>query len=237
MTDLDDLKDAMESPPDFAPRSLDLGPVMAAGGRLRRRRRLATGAAGGVAVLALLVGGAQLVQRTDRPVPSGAAAPQVAAQPSAQPKGGALGDVISTGMAAKTGKWVFYAQAVDEKALPETHFGIMAGRRLPSGELTADVMANEAKGSDRSPGFHAVQGSMQIDAGKSPTFGYYVGPVARITAKAGGKTVAAKHAVWSEDPSVTVFWFDPAAGTPKDIRAYDKDGNRLPGGAAQVGVG
>jgi hypothetical protein len=103
--------------------------------------------------------------------------------------------------------------------------------------LTADVMANEVKGSDRSPGFHAVQGSMQIDAGKSPTFGYFVGPVARITAKAGGKTVAAKHAVWSEDPSVTVFWFDPAAGTPKDIRAYDKDGNRLPGGAAQVGVG
>jgi hypothetical protein len=170
----------------------------------------------------------------------GAPAPAKSAPASSAPDPSAaspLGDVISTGIAAKTGKWVFFAQAIDEKALPQTHFGIMAGHRLPSGELAADVMANEVKGSDRAPGFHAVQGGMQIDAGKSPTFGYFVGPVARITAKAGGKTVAAKHAVWSEDPSVTVFWFDPATGTPKDIRAYDKDGNRLPGGAAQVGVG
>ena len=37
MTELEELRDAMESPPDYAPVALDLGRVMAAGGRFRRR--------------------------------------------------------------------------------------------------------------------------------------------------------------------------------------------------------
>ncbi|WP_249024635.1 hypothetical protein, partial [Couchioplanes caeruleus] len=65
MTDLDDLKDAMHSTPDFEPRPLDLGAVMAQGGRLRRRRRLAMGAASATTVLALLVGGGVLARAGD----------------------------------------------------------------------------------------------------------------------------------------------------------------------------
>jgi hypothetical protein len=170
----------------------------------------------------------------------GAPAPAKSAPASSAPDPSAakpLGDVISTGIAAKTGKWVFFAQAIDEKALPQTHFGIMAGHRLPSGELAADVMANEVKGSDRAPGFHAVQGGMQIDAGKSPTFGYYVGSATKITAQAGGHTVTAKHAVWSEDPSVVVFWFDPAVSGIGKLAAYDKAGKKLTTGNAGIGVG
>ena len=45
MTRLEDLKDAMHSPPDFQPAPVDLRQVMTAGGRVRRRRRLALGGA------------------------------------------------------------------------------------------------------------------------------------------------------------------------------------------------
>jgi hypothetical protein len=69
MTKLDDYLDAMSSPPDFAPQPLDLGSVIALGSRIRRRRRLATGAASGLAVMTLLIGGALLVRHpaTDTP--------------------------------------------------------------------------------------------------------------------------------------------------------------------------
>ena len=128
-------------------------------------------------------------------------------------------------------------QAINEKAIPKTHFGIMAGRQLPSGELVDEVMANETTGSDNAPGFHAVQGSMGLDAGKSPTFGYYVGPAAKITAKAGGKTVTAKHATWSEDPSVVVFWFSPSVSGVGKLAAFNSAGKQLPTGNSGVGVG
>jgi hypothetical protein len=148
-----------------------------------------------------------------------------------------LGDVIDSGLADKTGTWVFYGTPVADKAIPKTHFGIMAGRRLSSGELTADVMANESAGSDKAPGFHAVQGSMELDEGTSPTFGYYVGPAAEITAVVGGKSVIAKQATWSEDRSVVVFWFSPNAGSPHSLGAYGSDGHRLTTGDKGVGVG
>jgi hypothetical protein len=168
------------------------------------------------------------------PAPAKSAPASSAPDPSAA---NPLGDVISTGITAKTGEWVFYAQAIKEKVLPKTHFGIMAGRRLPSGDLTADVMANESQGSDRAPGFHAVQGSMELDAGKSPTFGYYVGPASKITAQAGGHTVTAKHAVWSEDPSVVVFWFAPSVSGIGKLAAFDKAGKKLTTGNSGIGVG
>lgn len=148
-----------------------------------------------------------------------------------------LGDIIETGIAAKAGAWVFYAMPVNDKAIPKTHFGIMAGRSLPGGELTADVMANEAAGSDHAPGFHAVQGSMNLDAGRTPTFGYYDGPATKITAKVNGKTVTAKQATWSEDSSVVVFWFAPAVSGVGHLAAYDKAGKKLTTGNSGIGVG
>jgi hypothetical protein len=178
---------------------------------------------------------AQKEGAAQKPAPKEAA--KAASTPEAPPAPAALGDVIDAGFAAKEGSWVFYAVAVDEKSLPGTHFGVMAGRRLPDGSLTTGVMANEFEGSDRAPGFHAVQAGMGVEGEQTPSFGYYVGDATKITARAGGRTVTAKQAAWSEDAAVKIFWFDPAAGAVSDLKAYDSAGRTLPAGNDQVAVG
>ena len=149
----------------------------------------------------------------------------------------ALGRVIDTGLDAKTGKWVFYLVTIDEKQIPKTRFGLMLGRRLPSGKLTADVVTNETSGSALAKGFHAGEASMTIDGGTTPTFGYYVGPAAKITAKAHGRTITAAQAVSSAYPSVRVYWFAPGVSGITGLAAYDKAGKKLPAGNASIGVG
>jgi hypothetical protein len=148
-----------------------------------------------------------------------------------------LGDVIASGIDLRSGEVVFYGVEVADKALPETSFGIMAGVRKGQGAPTSRVMANEFDGSDRAPGFHAVSGAMNVEGDDIPTFGYYAGPAAKITA--GG--VTARQAVWSEDPGVVVFWFDPADVsrdfTASDLAAFDRTGRKLPTGHSEVGVG
>jgi hypothetical protein len=148
-----------------------------------------------------------------------------------------LGRVIDTGLAAKRGKWVLYAVAVEEKTLPKIHFGVMLGHRLGSGEVVGDIVTNETTGSDRSPGFHGAEGSMAVDAGQSPTFGYYAGPATRITGKSHGKTVTAKQATWSKDRSVVVYWFPASVTGVSGLKAYDKAGHVLPAGNTSIGVG
>jgi hypothetical protein len=148
-----------------------------------------------------------------------------------------LGQVIDTGLAAKHGDWVLYAVPVKDKALPKIHFGVMLGHRKASGEVVADIMTNETTGSDRSPGFHGAEGSMSVDAGQSPTFGYYAGPATRITGKSHGKTVTAKQATWSKDRSVVVYWFAPSVTGVSGLKAYDKAGHVLPAGNTSIGVG
>ena len=228
MTNLDDLRDALAAPPDFAPRPIDLGIVMAAGGRVRRRRRLMVGAASGLAVAALLVGGAQFAASQAAPERSG---PAPAAEQRAD--NGVLGEVIATG----SGEWLLFATPIDSSDLPDTHFGLNLGLPGPNGRPVSVVMTNENKGSDRTPGFHAVQGAMEVNGRKTPTFGYYVGPATKIIATAKGTTVTARQATWSEDPSVVVFWFDPDAGSLDHLTAYDSDGRRLPAGDNKVTVG
>jgi hypothetical protein len=246
MNDLDDLKDALQSPPGFVAGSLDLDAIMTAGGRRRRVHRLAVSAASGLAVAALLAGGALVAARDDRgaPAPLPPAAGSTSPSPSPLPTDAdvraPLGKVVSTGLRAKQGTWVLYAVAVDEKVLPETHFGIMAGRRMADGSFTSDVVSNETSGSDRARGFHALQGAMNVNGEDVPAFGYYVGPASRITASAGGKAVRAGVGVWSEDPSVVMFWFDPAKirGTKlTKLAAFDKNGKRLYAKNTGFGVG
>jgi hypothetical protein len=150
--------------------------------------------------------------------------------------------MIRTGLPSKQGEWVFYAVAIDEAALPNTHFGIMLGQRKKNGDITSSVLINETEGADRTPGFHRGEGSMVVDGGTTPAFGYFVGKPYRITALAHGKTVAAGQHVWSTDPSVMVFWFDPAkvgAGTQlTKLTAYDRAGKKLASaGNAGFGVG
>jgi hypothetical protein len=248
MNHLDDLRDALQSPPGFAAGELDLGAIMAAGGRRRRAHRLAVSAASGLAVAVLLAGGGLLAARDVRgaPVPIPPAAEATHGSPSASPlptDAGVrppLGGVISTGLTAKHGTWVLYAVAVDEKALPQTRFGIMAGRRMADGSFTSDVITNETSGAGTAPGFHAAQGPMNVDGEDVPAFGYYVGPAARITVAAGKKTVEAGLATWSEDPSVVIFWFDPAkirGAKLTKLAAFDRNGRRLYGKNAGFGVG
>jgi hypothetical protein len=155
-----------------------------------------------------------------------------ATNPPAKPtKATVLGDIVKTGF----GDWVLFATPVKAAELPKTHFGVMAGRRS-HGTLTGDVITNETKGSDKASGFHAVQGTMEVDGGQTPTFGYYAGPATRITGKAHGKTVTAGQAVWSEDASVIFFWFTPGT-TVNSLAAYDKTGKKLPTGHSGVGLG
>ena len=208
----------------------------------------AAGAA--VACAGILVASSLVANAGTHPAAQGGA--QVGAQPGAQPSDQpsaepsgrpdpagseppavALGDVIRTG----SGDWVLYAQEIDDKAIPKTHFGIMLGRQKAGGKPTADVMANEAGGSDRSPGFHAVEGSMNVNGRQTPTFGYYAGPARKITGQAHGKTVTAGLATWSEDPSIQVFWFAPSVQDVGHLAALDKDGHKLPAGHSTIGVG
>ncbi|MEV4709264.1 hypothetical protein [Actinoplanes sp. NPDC049316] len=242
MNDLEDLKDAMHSTPDFEPRPLDLDAVLAQGGRLRRKRRLAVGAASGVAVLALLVGGAQVARLGGDGNGPGTVAAAPPGQVAASPAGDVLGDVIRTGLTTPEGEQVLWVKPLEEDTLPGVTFGLVLGRRTADGKLVSDVLVNETKGSDRAPGFHSPEGPMQVNGVVTPAFGYYSGAdAATITTTVNGRRVQARTAVWSEDPSIVVFWFDPAAVKPgaslTKLTAYDEKGRTLPGAGATFGVG
>jgi hypothetical protein len=253
MNDLDAFRETLQRPGIADDRAIDIGQIMKQGGRLRRRRRLATGGIGVATALVLVVGGAQLNRSFGQPDPGApvAAGPGVSAAPSAPPGGATvpnpapegggdrtpLGGVIATGLTAVGGTVVLYMVRVEEPRLPGTTIGVMAGIRDAAGELTDRILANETEGSDREPGFHAVQAAMNVEGDDFPLFGYYIGPAKKIVS---GKLVA-KQQAWSEDPSVIVFWFDPSK-TPdgfkaKALTAYDRAGDRLPTGNRSVGVG
>lgn len=235
MTDLNEFRAALRAL-DPEQHSLDIGKIMAQGARVRRRRRFAVGAAGALAVVALLAGAQVAGLRA--PSPGGAGISVGAPGPVRPETDGQLGEVITTGIRADDGEWVLYGKKMEPGG---TAFGIMLGRRLTTGALTGDVMTNETDGSERAPGFHGVTGSMGLDGGTTPVFGYYVGAPALITGRAGTQRVTASLALWSEDPNVVVFWFDPADmpenARIKDVAAYDGAGNELPAGNAATGVG
>ncbi len=254
MNNLDDLRDAMHTTPGFEPQPLDLAQVMAAGGRIRRRRRVTVGAASGLAVLVLLVGGAQLT-RSGSSAPAGpptaglpaAAQPSVSAAAEATPEpqepdpGAALGDIVDTGMRVEGMERVLWMQRLEEPSLRDISIGIVAGLRDARGSLLIDIVNNEVEGSDRAPGFHALQMAMVVDDRPTPAFGYYVGDAAQITVVADGRTVRARQATWSEDRSVVLFWFDLKKVKPTSkvgkATAYDRAGRKLPAGNPSFGVG
>jgi hypothetical protein len=256
MNDLDDLKLAMQSPPDYTPSELDLSEIMRVGGQVRRRRRLIAGSTAAAAVVVLLVGGSQLIDTGNDPGRGTPIAPGAAASPTAPaPTAGAspeptppfeapdepLGTVIRTGLPAKGGEWVFYGVAVDVPTLPNTRFGIMLGVRQHNGDIRSSVVINETEGPDRAPGFHTGEGSMNVDGGTTPPFGYFVGEAYKITATVNGKPVKAGLQRWSKDPSVVVYWFDPAKVGPgaklTRVVAYDRLGKKLSSGETHFGVG
>ncbi|MEU4218614.1 hypothetical protein [Actinoplanes sp. NPDC026623] len=211
---------------------------------LSRNRWILTAGVTGTALAVVVAGAVAANAAQEKPAAGPAAAPSRPAAPSAEesqparePARKRLGAVVDAGFAAKRGAWVIYAVPVKEKSLPRTHFGVMAGRRLSDGTIVDVVVANEFEGSDRAPGFHAVQGGMEVEGERTPSFGYYAGDAARITARAGGRTVVARQAAWSLDGKIKFFWFDPATKAVSDLKAYDGAGRVLTAGNNQVGVG
>ncbi|RSN58681.1 hypothetical protein DMH01_21870 [Amycolatopsis sp. WAC 04182] len=246
MTDLETLRSALREPPaeDFA--EPDLGAIMTKGRRIRRRRRLATGAGGVAATLVtvLVIVGAVALRGSSsseqQPLPPAASAPASVPMPppvpaptiTAAPAEAPFGKAIPLGIKGEGGReLVIHAFAIDEPQMPDVKFGLQVAYRNGDGDYDALLAANEFKGSDRSFGFHAVDGGDLIRGTFVPVFGYFAGPAARVTSTVRGKPVEAKAVPWSEDPSVVIFWFDPGQVespyvlTP--LIAYDARGQRL----------
>lgn len=242
MNEVDELRRAMRATERADRTGLDLAGIMREGRRVRRRRRVAgTGAV--AAVVAVLIGVGGTVARTRPPEPPGPAATAAStatAGPSPTPTPGPTGPpvrpagaVVGSGIRYGADERVFYLVPVDVPELPGVTIGLVAGRRSPAGELTTDYLVNDVEGSDRRPGFHQIgydQQRVPTDA-PVPTFGYFVGPAARIVGTVDGRHVEARLARWSEDPRLVIFWFDPgvlAPGTPLDgIVARDARGRKL----------
>ncbi|MFD5243423.1 hypothetical protein ACFWIW_02710 [Amycolatopsis sp. NPDC058340] len=243
MTDLETLRSALREPPAEGFAEPDLGAIMTKGRRIRRRRRLATGAGGVAATVVtvlVIVGAVALREPARQPLPPAASAPVASAPAPAPaspsiieaPSASPLGDVIPLGLKGEGGReLVIYASEIDEPSMPDVRFGLQIAYRNPAGGYEALLSANEFKGSDRSFGFHAVDGGDLVRGTFVPVFGYFSGPAVRVTSTVRGKPVEAKVIPWSEDPSVMIFWFDgdqvesPYVLTP--LVAYDAKGQRL----------
>ncbi|MCY1136536.1 hypothetical protein OWR29_00895 [Actinoplanes sp. Pm04-4] len=236
MTQLEELKDAMHSPPDFRPAPMDLQQVMASGGRMRRRRRLLVGGASALTVAALLIGGNQLAGGSTFPTPAaGPSAPLPSAVNSSAP--GVLGAVIETGRQAEGRRWILYVETVDPDNLDETLTLILGRTKTGTiDDFRPEIESNDPGAGRMAPGFHAVKAGRLLNGRTTPTFGYYVGDATRITARDAttGKTVEAKRAAWSgfaPTEKAQIFWFDFTEGRPPatltDLTAYDANGSEL----------
>ncbi|MGY0007021.1 hypothetical protein [Micromonospora sp. I033] len=241
MNEVDELRRAMRATERADRPGLDLTGIMREGRRVRRRRRVAGTGAAAVAVAAVFLGVGGRVARTRLPEPPAAVVTVPAVTPAAtadpgpsEPRPRPVGTVVASGIRYGADERVFYVVPVDVPDLPGVTIGLVAGRRSPAGELTSDFLVNDVAGSDRRPGFHQIgydqHGRVPTDA-PVPTFGYFVGPAARIVGTVDGRQVEARLARWSEDARLVIFWFDPAVlapGTPLDgIVARDGRGRKL----------
>ncbi|WP_103355074.1 hypothetical protein [Amycolatopsis sp. CA-128772] len=237
MNDLGDFRAALRQPPDQPFAEPDLARIMRDGTRLRRRRRVLTGTAGiaaAAAVVLVIVFAVQLRQPPPAPVAQPPAPVSVTPAPppttSRPPEEQPLGAVVGTGIRTPAGEIVFFARALDVPQLPKVRFGLVAGFRTGD-SLQALLATNETRGSDVSFGFHATDGGEVVHEQLIPVFGYFAGPAARITTTVHGKTVEARLATWTADPTVVIFWFDPAevpdAAVLTPLIAYDANGKRL----------
>jgi hypothetical protein len=104
------------------------------------------------------------------------------------------------------------------------------GHRTPSGELVPGTSNNDFSAVDR-PGFHPIMGGDSSSGVFVPTFGYYVGPAARIESEVNGVIVQARVVPWSQNPNIVAFWFPqevvPNANVLGIPHAYDARGGLL----------
>lgn len=242
MTEMDELRRAMRATERAD--GLDLDDIMRRGRRLRRRRRAGAAVAAMTAVLAVAFGVEAVATRPGPPnLPGGEPAATASAGPPAPTPTAApaptqsplqpLGTVVDSGIRYGADARVFFMVPIDVPELPRVTIGLVAGRRAPDGHLTSDFLLNDVSGSDRRAGFHEIGYDQQRAPTDTsiPTFGYFVGPAARIVGTVDGRQVDAKLARWSEDPQVVIFWFDPKTLTPgtrlDGITARDPQGHRL----------
>ncbi|MEO3770363.1 hypothetical protein [Micromonospora sp. B9E7] len=252
MSELEQLRHAMRATerPDTV---LDLAAVMRDGRRLRTRRRVAgAGAATLAAGLAAVVVVVAVDARSggpptpDRPPPVAIAPSPVGVSPTLArsleptpppptaddvPSPKPLGQVIDSEVRHGVDQRVYYVVRVSVPGEPKVTIGLAAGRRLPDGMLTTDILVNDVQGADRSPGFHQIGYDESSSTAPVPTFGYFVGPAHRITGTVDGRQVDARLARWSVDKQVVIFWFEPTTLTPGErldgIIARDAAGGRL----------
>jgi len=214
MTDVDLLRRALREIPAESFAELDLAQMMATGARIRRRRRTLVG--GGVVVTtAVVLFAAVAAGQLTHDVPSPAQPPPSA--PIEEPVAAPLGDVVPTGIHDARGELVFYFVRVTAPELPKVAFGIASGHRTPSGKLVPGIVDNDTSRPALEPGFHPIMGGNSETGVFVPAFGYFVGDAARIDAVVSGKLVQARCARWSEDPSVTAFWFPPGLVPSADL--------------------
>ncbi|WP_199516368.1 hypothetical protein [Nucisporomicrobium flavum] len=148
---------------------------------------------------------------------------------------GPVGALIPTGLHDPQGdEYVIYGITGGGPRSPKD-FGFAIGFREPKNKVTADDSLTEWVGSPSAPGFHPMNGQKELgDGSVQPAYGYYAGTPATITVQEAGRPIQAHLARWSHDPTITVFWFDPADVHDDDrwaqLAAYDASGNRLPDG-------
>ena len=150
---------------------------------------------------------------------------------------GILGKVVETGRRVDGRQWILYVETVDPDDLDGT-MTLVLGRTKTGyiNDFTTDIIAADTGVHRMAPGFHAVRDGTVTDGRTTPTFGYYAGSPARISARnaATGKTVDAHLTAWSgfgATEKAQNFWVDFAQGqtpaTLTGLTAYDKNGNKL----------
>ncbi|TCB97148.1 hypothetical protein E0H26_12720 [Micromonospora zingiberis] len=243
MNETDRLRAAIRATEPEGWGQFDVEAIMREGRRLRYRRRAVAGA-GVMLSVAVAAVGVLVVLRQPGPVEPGVP-PVVTAtattpgagstvDPTGPPEKPALGEVLGTGIWYGGDERVFYFVPVEVPRAAGVTIGLVAGRRSPDGRLTADFLLNDFEGSDRRPGFHQIgyePSAVVVPADPVPTFGYFVGPAARIVGSVGKRPVAAQLSRWSEDSDVVIFWFHPKSLPPGQrldgILAWDAQDRQL----------
>jgi len=229
-TDFDDFRDALRGPAAAGGGSPELDDIVRRGRKLRTRRRVAAGLAGLAVFTVVVGGGATLWAKTSY---SGPPAAETATDTW---PAGTWGEPVETGMTQPGGQVVLMLSFLRSTGMQSIGCFEAADRTLSGCRRDIDFTERSF-----ATGFHAGHAAGRVTGqGDLPVFGYFIGPVRKITARADGRPVTAQLTVWSEDRDVTLFWFPLDRVSPDtvltDWAAFDADGKSLPTGRARLDV-
>jgi hypothetical protein len=226
----DDFRAALHGPAAAGGDPAPLDEIVRQGRKLRARRRVASAMAG-LAVFSIVVGGgAALWTKTSYSGP-----PAAAATAEIWPAG-TWGEPVETGMTQPGGQVVLMLSFLRTTGMQSIGCFQAADRTLSGCRRDVDFTERTF-----ATGFHAVHAAGRVDGrGELPVFGYFIGPVHKITARADGRPVTAQLSTWSEERDVVLFWFPLDQVAPDTVltgwAAYDADGKSLPTGRARLDV-